>query len=222
MFVNGQLVPFSMKIGDAGEAFFVFETEEEIPDNLVTSPILEATKPGETNAHARETGRFGAGPASPPVKVSSGSNQEPEFLDLNATAEVQSREGTPSPSSRSRKSSEDNKSIGSRMLERNAQLGKAMVGAAKETEKAEADRMKDSTVIEGLKEAELGEREYLRDEASEAFFATPKPSGAEFPSVGEKADAALPGSEVERVHEPDVKYTDGKSARGSMHICMNA
>lgn len=222
MFVNGQLVPFSMKIGDAGEAFFVFETEEEIPDNLVTSPILEATKPGETNAHARETGRFGAGPASPTVKVSSGSNQEPEFLDLNATAEVQSREGTPSPSSRSRKSSEDNKSIGSRMLERNAQLGKAMVGAAKETEKAEADRMKDSTVIEGLKEAELGEREYLRDEASEAFFATPKPSGAEFPSVGEKADAALPGSEVERVHEPDVKYTDGKSARGSMHICMNA
>ena len=31
-----------MKIGEAGEAFFVFETEEEVPDNLVTSPILEA------------------------------------------------------------------------------------------------------------------------------------------------------------------------------------
>ena len=71
-----------MKIGDAGEAFFVFETEEDVPDSLVTSPILEATKPGETNAHPSETGRFGA-PASPPPK-----DQEPEFLDLDATTDA--------------------------------------------------------------------------------------------------------------------------------------
>ena len=38
--VNGQLAPFNMKIGDAGEAFFVFETDDDIPDDLVTSPIL--------------------------------------------------------------------------------------------------------------------------------------------------------------------------------------
>lgn len=44
--VNGKEIPFSMKIGDAGEAFFVFETEDEVPEDLITSPILEATRPG--------------------------------------------------------------------------------------------------------------------------------------------------------------------------------
>ena len=34
-----------MKIGDAGEAFFVFETEDDVPDDLITSPILQATTP---------------------------------------------------------------------------------------------------------------------------------------------------------------------------------
>jgi phosphatidate phosphatase PAH1 len=34
-----------MKIGEAGEAFFVFETDEEdVPEDLLTSPLLEATK----------------------------------------------------------------------------------------------------------------------------------------------------------------------------------
>lgn len=57
--VNGKEIPFSMKIGDAGEAFFVFETEGEVPDNLITSPILEATRPGEGNDYV-EGGRFGS------------------------------------------------------------------------------------------------------------------------------------------------------------------
>jgi phosphatidate phosphatase LPIN len=42
--VNGQPIPFDMKIGEAGEAFFVLETEEEVPEDLLTSPILGATK----------------------------------------------------------------------------------------------------------------------------------------------------------------------------------
>lgn len=42
--VNGQPIPYSMKIGDAGEAFFVFETEEDVPEELMTSPILGPTK----------------------------------------------------------------------------------------------------------------------------------------------------------------------------------
>lgn len=33
-----------MKIGEAGEAFFVLETDEDVPDELLTSPLLEATK----------------------------------------------------------------------------------------------------------------------------------------------------------------------------------
>ena len=31
-----------MKVGEAGEAFFVFETEHEVPEEFQTSPILQA------------------------------------------------------------------------------------------------------------------------------------------------------------------------------------
>ena len=40
--VNGELVPFAMKVGDAGEAFFVFETEHEVPEEFQTSPLISA------------------------------------------------------------------------------------------------------------------------------------------------------------------------------------
>jgi phosphatidate phosphatase PAH1 len=60
VFVNGNPIPFNMKIGDAGEAFFVFETEDDdVPADLITSPILEATKPGQSNQDVQQ-GRFGA------------------------------------------------------------------------------------------------------------------------------------------------------------------
>jgi phosphatidate phosphatase PAH1 len=42
--VNGKPIPFDMKIGDAGEAFFVFETDEDVPQDLLTSPILGPSK----------------------------------------------------------------------------------------------------------------------------------------------------------------------------------
>jgi phosphatidate phosphatase PAH1 len=32
-------MPFNMKIGLAGEAFFVFETDEDVSEELITSPI---------------------------------------------------------------------------------------------------------------------------------------------------------------------------------------
>ncbi|PLW08431.1 hypothetical protein PCASD_21435 [Puccinia coronata f. sp. avenae] len=39
--INGEPAPFSMKIGDTGEAFFVFETDvEDLPDDLQTSPLV--------------------------------------------------------------------------------------------------------------------------------------------------------------------------------------
>ncbi|KAG0345849.1 hypothetical protein BG004_002940 [Podila humilis] len=37
--VNGQVIPFAMKVGDAGEAFFVLETDDYVPDEFATSPI---------------------------------------------------------------------------------------------------------------------------------------------------------------------------------------
>ncbi|KAI0751040.1 Lipin/Ned1/Smp2-domain-containing protein [Daedaleopsis nitida] len=201
VFVNGQLVPFHMKIGDAGEAFFVFETEEDIPENLVTSPILEATKPGEINAHPSETGRFGA-PTSPPPK-----DQEPEFLDLDATMEGQSREGTP-PSSHPGQSSEDGKSGGPGIISRTARLGKDMIGVAKETERAEADKLKDKTVIEALQDAEKSHREFMMDKATAAYTTTQRASKVGLSATKEKGDEILPESEIDKAYEPDVTYTD--------------
>lgn len=40
--INGETVPYVMKVGEAGEAFFVFETEHEVPEEFQTSPIMEA------------------------------------------------------------------------------------------------------------------------------------------------------------------------------------
>ncbi|KAH9176430.1 lipin, N-terminal conserved region-domain-containing protein [Lactarius sanguifluus] len=58
--VNGNAVPFSMKIGEAGEAFFVFETEGDVPDDLITSPLLEPTQPVSLEPPPQEDiGRFG-------------------------------------------------------------------------------------------------------------------------------------------------------------------
>lgn len=42
--VNGEAVPFYMKVGEAGEAFFVVETEENVPEELLTSPLIGATE----------------------------------------------------------------------------------------------------------------------------------------------------------------------------------
>lgn len=73
-----------MKIGDAGEAFFVFETAEYIPDDLVTSPLLSPT-PEPVERFDFEGGRFGAKQGADVRQIDLSSKmQEPEFLDLNA------------------------------------------------------------------------------------------------------------------------------------------
>ncbi|KAF8897778.1 Lipin/Ned1/Smp2-domain-containing protein [Infundibulicybe gibba] len=69
--VNGHPIPFHMKIGEAGEAFFVFETDDDVPEDLITSPILQPTRPMRLRR-----GTMGDGDDL--------NNQEPEFLDLNA------------------------------------------------------------------------------------------------------------------------------------------
>ena len=80
-----------MKIGDAGEAFFVFETDEDIPESIATSPLLEANQPGSTNKREQPTDRFGAKAEvdKSPSQDASASSQEPDFLDLNAEAKDQ-------------------------------------------------------------------------------------------------------------------------------------
>jgi phosphatidate phosphatase LPIN len=80
--VNGRTIPFNMKIGDAGEAFFVLETDAEVPDDLLTSPVLEATRPGAKVEHASDVpaGRFGA------KDTAEDAAQEPEYFELDAPA----------------------------------------------------------------------------------------------------------------------------------------
>lgn len=56
-----------MKLGEGGEAFFVFETLDDIPQNLQTSPVVSpTTSPREAVADV----------ALPPTLP------EPDFLDL--------------------------------------------------------------------------------------------------------------------------------------------
>ncbi|KAK9477647.1 Lipin/Ned1/Smp2-domain-containing protein [Lipomyces japonicus] len=68
--VNGQKMDFAMKLGDGGEAFFVFETDSDVPSHLLTSPVLSPSSSAASS------------PAS--VNSSTLNLQEPEFLDLEA------------------------------------------------------------------------------------------------------------------------------------------
>lgn len=67
--VNDVKQNHAMKLGEGGEAFFVFETSDEIPASLQTSPVISpaASPPG-----------LALQDASIPTL------QEPEFLDLAA------------------------------------------------------------------------------------------------------------------------------------------
>ena len=61
-----------MKLGEGGEAFFVFETFDEIPEGLQTSPLISPTSsPSSFSAN---------GPPFAAVL------QEPDFLDLTTGA----------------------------------------------------------------------------------------------------------------------------------------
>ncbi|KAK9466469.1 Lipin/Ned1/Smp2-domain-containing protein [Lipomyces arxii] len=77
--VNNKKVDFAMKLGDGGEAFFVFETDIDVPSDLLTSPVLSPS----------------TSTASSPVSVNSSTTnlQEPEYLDLSGHVRSQSETG---------------------------------------------------------------------------------------------------------------------------------
>lgn len=85
-----------MKIGDAGEAFFVVETEEDIPEDLVTSPLLTATSTPDDAPLTPKTA----------TRLSVEAMQDPDFLDLDATSQ-DSRPRRPRPQSYSASPSPD-------------------------------------------------------------------------------------------------------------------
>ncbi|KAG5788832.1 hypothetical protein H9Q69_012098 [Fusarium xylarioides] len=70
--VNGVKQSYSMKLGEGGEAFFVFETTDRIPQSLQTSPLVS---PASSPA------------SSPPLnpEQSESGLQEPEAFELDAS-----------------------------------------------------------------------------------------------------------------------------------------
>jgi phosphatidate phosphatase LPIN len=75
--VNDEKQDYAMKLGDGGEAFFVFETSDNIPEALQTSPLVSPSS---------------SPPLAPEAFVAT-ALQEPDFLDL----ETEGRQKTPGP-----------------------------------------------------------------------------------------------------------------------------
>lgn len=71
--VNGVKQDFSMKLGEGGEAFFVFETTDDVPIALQTSPLVSPA------GSPKQEGDLGG---------DSTSLQEPDVLDLNKASSL--------------------------------------------------------------------------------------------------------------------------------------
>ncbi|KAK4188504.1 nuclear elongation and deformation protein 1 [Podospora australis] len=67
--VNGVKQPYSMKLGEGGEAFFVFETSDTIPQSMQTSPLVSPA----------------SSPPMNPQQTGSSGLQEPPLLNLDDT-----------------------------------------------------------------------------------------------------------------------------------------
>lgn len=76
--MNGVKTDLPMKVGDGGEVFFVFETDADVPDELLTSPVIS--------------------PSSSPSFGQEGGDGEPEYLALNDTKQAGEPKHERSPS----------------------------------------------------------------------------------------------------------------------------
>lgn len=89
-YVNGEKIDLHMKVGEGGEAFFVFGTDADVPESLLTSPVVSpagSPKPG--------------GDQEIP-----GSDQDVDYLDISDQQTLSPK----SPSSTSSQSSVDDAS----------------------------------------------------------------------------------------------------------------
>ena len=129
-----------MKIGEAGEAFFIFETAGDVPDELITSPLLEATRSPEIQGHDAQTRRFGVneGKGQGVENLGQLSQPEPDFLDLNAPSPPPASDQT-DPTSIPREETEDQKDAvsPSSLLDRATALGASIGNAILEKERDE-------------------------------------------------------------------------------------
>ena len=74
--VNGKKQDYAMKLGEGGEAFFVFETSDTIPQSLQTSPLVSPA-----SSPPLQPSTPGRAATMPPAL------QEPPLLDLDLGAE---------------------------------------------------------------------------------------------------------------------------------------
>ncbi|KAL1962539.1 hypothetical protein VTN77DRAFT_9414 [Rasamsonia byssochlamydoides] len=79
--VNGVKQDFSMKLGEGGEAFFVFETTDDVPAALQTSPLVSPSGSPKPAAGA---------------ELDPSSLQEPDDLDLDRTNSAKNDSKSPS------------------------------------------------------------------------------------------------------------------------------
>ncbi|PUU75564.1 Lipin/Ned1/Smp2-domain-containing protein [Tuber borchii] len=79
--VNGQKTDYSMKLGEGGEAFFIFETNQIVPPEMQTSPLVSPSASPRSMASAPEPSSL----------------QEPDYLNIADTSgrKVDSAGGVP-------------------------------------------------------------------------------------------------------------------------------
>jgi phosphatidate phosphatase LPIN len=70
--VNGAKTDYSMKLGEGGEAFFVFETSGIVPEDMQTSPLVSPA----------------GSPRAEPTVPDNTSLQEPDYLNIDDTGSI--------------------------------------------------------------------------------------------------------------------------------------
>jgi len=135
-----------MKIGEAGEAFFIFETAGDVPDELITSPLLEATRSPDIQGQDAQTGRFEAQEGEDQDIENFGklTQSEPDFLDLNAPSPPPTS-GQTEPTSVPQAGREDEKDAvsPSSLFDRATTFGASVGNAILEKERDEYLKMKE-------------------------------------------------------------------------------
>ncbi|KAG2221398.1 hypothetical protein INT45_012649 [Circinella minor] len=82
--INNEVIPYMMKLGEAGEAFFVFETEHEVPEEFQTSPIMQAE---EETKEDEEPPYLDIGESKNPTKDQQDLSNDADGFDDETTTE---------------------------------------------------------------------------------------------------------------------------------------
>lgn len=144
--VNGKHIPFNMKIGEAGEAFFIFETAGDVPDELITSPLLEAVRSPEIQGQDAQASQLGArdGKDGDVQDMERLQQSEPDFLDLDASPTHPTSDQTDPTSVQEAEGQDEKEALGpSSLFDRAVALGASVGNAVFEKERDEVLKAKE-------------------------------------------------------------------------------